>query len=72
MANFKRTIESEEGNVAKTTNYEHKINYLLDMNSDDETVIFLPQSEKKIIMEKAKFLEICEYEKEFPISKIKA
>lgn len=42
------------------------------MNSDDETVIFLPQSEKKIIMEKAKFSEICEYEKEFPISKIKA
>ena len=27
---------------------------------------------KKIIMEKAKFSEICEYEKEFPISKIKA
>lgn len=42
------------------------------MNSDDETVIFLPQSEKKIIMEKAKFQKICEYEKDFRISKIKA
>ena len=55
MANFKRTIESEEGNVAKTTNYKHKISYLLDMNSEDKTVIFLPQSEKQLLWKKQNF-----------------
>ena len=72
MANFKRTKESKEGNAAKTTNYEHKINYLLDKNNDDKTVIFLPQNnKKKLFWKKQNFRKSVNMKKNFPYLRLK-